>query len=122
MINNERQARQVGSNERQRWKLPEPESIKVNFGASINVKSGHIGLGMVAQDDGGQLMGAENVIIEGSFEVLMAESLGCRIALKWIHDQGWCKVELETSFLLHQAIKSSPGYSSQVGMIIQDCI
>ena len=69
------------------------------------------------------MIGAKNGHNIGSDNVLEAEALICQEALLWIKDKGLANIIFESySQLLVRAFNMAIFYSSNVGLILQDCM
>jgi hypothetical protein len=70
------------------WKIPSAGFVKVNWDASLNSKSGWVGLGCVIRNEEGSVLGAKCRAAKVSVDPLCAESMAALLAVifavKWV--------------------------------------
>ncbi len=70
------------------WKAPPESKIKINFDAAVNKHTGLVGLGMVARDSGGNVLGAKRLSIFLSIDAYTAELLAASYAVIFCLEAG----------------------------------
>jgi ribonuclease HI len=106
---------------RQSWWLPPPDGfIKVNWDASVNENQGWVGLGIVARDNNGFVLGAKSVTKEMVAEPSIAEAMGALCAMQFCQEAGFFDVLFEGGAAsVVKEINSSPPFLSKIGHFIE---
>jgi len=100
--------RTIPCNRQSRW-LPPPDGfIKVNSNASVNENQGWVGLGIVARDNNGFVLGEKIVTKEMVAEPSIAEAIGALCAMQFCQESGFFDVLFEgDATLVVKGINSS---------------
>jgi hypothetical protein len=92
-----------GSNICKSWKPPNAGFVKVNWDASLNLKSGMVGLGCVIRNEDGYVIGAKCCACRALVDPLCAEAMAALYALEFCCEMGFVNIESEGDSL--QVIK-----------------
>ncbi|XP_060959266.1 uncharacterized protein LOC133030514 [Cannabis sativa] len=104
------------------WIKPEENHIKINVDAALFHQEGSYGYALVARDSSANLIEAKTCFQGGYYTAEIVEALGIKEALSWIKRENWTNVQIESDSLLSvQAIRSNQHFSSNFGLLIQDC-
>jgi ribonuclease HI len=112
--------RTIPCNRHSRWLPPPDQLIKVNWDASINEDQGWVGLGIVARDRNGFVLGAKSVTKELVAEPSIAEAIGALCAMHFCQEAGFFDVWFEgDAASMVKKINSSPPFLSKIGHFIE---
>ncbi|KAK3194881.1 hypothetical protein Dsin_026191 [Dipteronia sinensis] len=103
------------------WPHPSPGVFKVNCDASIDVKGGRIGFGLVIRDTSGFVMVASSQVIVGNFNAQVAEASAILRGIQLSKDCGFspCIFEFDAEVVIRW-INSSSHLESVCGAILSD--
>jgi ribonuclease HI len=102
------------------WLKPPEGTIKVNFDAAINKNSGLLGLGVIARDCMGFVLGARRLSKYMVIDAHPAELMAASYAVSFCLDAGFFHVIFEGDALnVIREINSNPPYSSKHGHFIE---
>jgi ribonuclease HI len=82
-----------GSNKSKLWKLPDAGFMKVNWDASLNLKSGMVGLRCVIRNKDGYVVGAKCCACKAHVDPLLAEAMAFLFALEFCCEMGFVNIE-----------------------------
>lgn len=95
------------------WQPPPPNLIKVNWNAATNIKEGCIGIGIVARDCGGHVLGGKCMYFPMAVEAKIAEAMAAIHAVLFCKEVGFLDVIFESDALqVIREINSKPPYAS----------
>ncbi|XP_042984782.1 uncharacterized protein LOC122313674 [Carya illinoinensis] len=77
------------------WNPPPAGFLKINWDAAICEEKGIIGLGLIARDQGGQVVGTKKITQAGFNDPLLAEAIGAYQAVKMAMEMGYVCVLFE---------------------------
>ncbi|KAH7840577.1 hypothetical protein Vadar_018810 [Vaccinium darrowii] len=77
------------------WKPPDGNCVKINVDGALSVNNYMGGLGLVARDSAGNLLGARMESLRGTFSVRTIEALGVRRALETALEWNYTHVIVE---------------------------
>ncbi|KAJ9170701.1 hypothetical protein P3X46_018791 [Hevea brasiliensis] len=102
------------------WRLPKQNALKCNADAAFIPESRHAGIAWIVRDQYGRNKGGKLSVVQGIFNLFLAEARGFREALSWVKDRGYdCPIEFETdSMMVVQAIQGLKVDNSYFGSII----
>jgi ribonuclease HI len=104
-----------------KWQAPPPGWVKANWDASVDIKSGKVGLGAVVRDSLGNLHAAQTRSIPGLWDPTSAEALAALMAAKLCQEMGWSHIQLEgDAKALIEAVKSMESDESRRGHLTED--
>jgi ribonuclease HI len=102
------------------WQPPPPDLIKVNWDAATNIKEGCIGIGIVARDCGGHVLGAKSMYFPMVVDAKTAEAMAAIHAVLFRKDAGFLDVIFERDALqVVQEMNSKPPYASRIGHYVE---
>jgi len=102
------------------WKTPPEGIIKVNFDAAINKKTGFMGMGVIARDYMGNLLGAKRLSKSMLIDAHIAELMAASYAVTFSLEVGFFDVIFEEDALnVIREVNSSPPYLSRSGHFIK---
>jgi hypothetical protein len=102
------------------WQPPFPGSIKINWDASINNSLGCIGIGVMARDYAGKVVGAKCLYRRQSFTPDTAEMCAALEAVVFCKEAGFRDVIMEGDALnVVKEINSNPPYLSRLGHFVE---
>jgi ribonuclease HI len=102
------------------WKAPLESKIKINFDAAVNKHTGLVGLGMVARDSGGNVLGATRLSRFLSIDAYTAELLAASYAVIFCLETGFFDIIVEGDALkVIKDVNSIPPFLSQNGHLIE---
>ncbi|CAN1292379.1 Putative ribonuclease H protein At1g65750 [Linum perenne] len=81
---------------RNRWSRPDLGAIKINIDAALFFDAGRYGVGLVARDAQGSLIGYRQQLFPGTPPANEAEANGLIEAIRWAEVMGWTRVVYET--------------------------
>jgi len=103
------------------WFPPPRGTIKINWDASLNIKRGWIGLGVIARDNNGFFLGARSVTKQVSADPNLAEAMAALLALQFSKEAGFFDVIFEgDATKVINEINSEPPYPSRIGHFIEN--
>jgi len=103
------------------WFLPPMGTIKINWDASLNIKRGWIGLGVIARDNNGLFLGARSVTKQVKADPNLAEVMAALLAVQFSKEVGFFDVILEgDAAKVINEINSEPPYSSRIGHFLEN--
>ena len=106
----------------QKWKPPEPGSLKLNVDASVHPGAQSFKVGMVLRDHMGSFVAGKTLCLPGQVSVFEAEAIGMDEALSWILSRPLHRTVIETDSLLTvQAITKTEAIRLEVGNVIDSC-
>jgi len=109
-------------NRHNQWTPPQNGVIKLNWDASINSKKGWNGLGMVARDSNGEVLGARSTTKEPMADPSTAEVMAALCAMQFCKEAGFFEVIFEgDAARVIKEINSTPPFLSKIGHFIE-CI
>ena len=79
----------------QRWQAPPDGFVKINFDGGICVHERLGGLGVIARDSGGNVLGALQTVVKEVMEPVVVEAYAAAKALEFGKDMGFQKIILE---------------------------
>ncbi|XP_062152012.1 uncharacterized protein LOC133860414 [Alnus glutinosa] len=95
------------------WKPPPPGVIKINFDAAMNKQAGFLGIGIVARDCMGNLLGAKRLTVRLATNSHIAEFMAASHAVIFTREVGFFDVIFEGDAMkVIKEVKSSPPYYS----------
>ncbi|KAI8554464.1 hypothetical protein RHMOL_Rhmol05G0101200 [Rhododendron molle] len=77
------------------WCLPPPGIIKLNIDGAVDKSGGLVGVGIVARDHAGQILGTTSIPFPGLFSSRIVEALGFREALVTAANKGFSSIIVE---------------------------
>jgi ribonuclease HI len=96
------------------WMKPPEGTIKVNFNAAINKNSGLLGLGVIARDCMGYVLGAKRLSKHMFIDAHPAELMAASYAVSFCLEAGFFHVIFEGDALnVIREVNSNPPYSSK---------
>jgi ribonuclease HI len=102
------------------WMKPPEGTIKVNFDAAINKNSGLLGLGVIARDCMGYLLGAKRLSKHMLIDAHSAELMAASYAVSFYLEVGFFHVIFEGDALnVIREVNSNPPYLSKSGHFIE---
>jgi hypothetical protein len=102
------------------WQPPFPGSVKINWDSSINKSFGCIGIGVVARDYAGKVLGAKCSYRKQSFALDIAEMCAALEAVVFCKEAGFRDVIMEGDALnVVKEINSNPPYLSRLGHFVE---
>ncbi|CAN1254127.1 Putative ribonuclease H protein At1g65750 [Linum perenne] len=105
-----------------RWHKPPVGVVKINLDAALFDNSRRQGLGMVARDAEGGLLGVKQTVIPGVSIVKEAEASCLREAIWWAMEMGLAQVIFETDSLsVQQAVEAGYADATEFGKIVGEC-
>ena len=101
------------SREVQKWKKPPQGIIKINFDGSFKVAERKGGIGVIARDDKGDIVGAAQAINQGITDPLVVEATAAIRALMFAKDMGFTRIILEGDalMLITKILQAQPSLS-----------
>ncbi|KAK6162987.1 hypothetical protein DH2020_002828 [Rehmannia glutinosa] len=79
----------------QEWQPPSPNSVKINFDATVSASKCCGGLGIVARDHNGLSLGWRRRVIHGRIHPTTAEALAARDDVYFAKENGWRNIVVE---------------------------
>ena len=79
----------------QQWRPPEPEHVKLNFDVAVFNSLNMAGIGVIARDWNGAMLGALSMLISLSQTANEMEAIACRKAVQFAKELGLQKVVIE---------------------------
>ncbi|XP_012850757.1 PREDICTED: uncharacterized protein LOC105970477 [Erythranthe guttata] len=111
------------SNPIPKWRCPEPEVIKLNFDASVNVALGSVGIGIMARSHTGECVGWSSHFLLQSLDPTSAEAKAAYYAMIFAREKGWRKIIVEgDSSTVISSINGATEDRSMHGAIIADIL
>lgn len=105
------------------WCLPPPGIIKFNVDGAVDMSGGLVGVGIVARDHAGQILGTVSIPFPGLFSPRTAEALGFREALITAANKGFSSIIVEgDSIQIVQALTQVGKSFSDCSSILSDCL
>jgi len=99
-----------------RWLPPPDGHVKVNWDAFINEDKGWVGLGIVARDCKGFVLGAKSITKEFVAEPNIAEAMGALCTMHFCQQAGFLDVWFDgDAASVVKEINSSPPFLSKIG-------
>lgn len=123
--NNSRYRRPIssGSTPHSRWLLPPIGCIKFNVDGAVRRQTGIVGVGIVARDYSGIILGTTSIPFPGLFSPRSAEALAFREALVLAANKGFSSIIVEGDSLeVVQALTQDGKTFSDCGSILSDCL
>ncbi|CAH9122743.1 unnamed protein product, partial [Cuscuta epithymum] len=112
----EHQARESTS----RWRKPPEGSIKVNVDAALGAGSGRRAWAWVARNAQGDFLAGGSQTVQAKWTAAVTEAIGVREVIRWIKEQRWQQVKLETySMMITSGIMDREG-DSYFDTILED--
>jgi ribonuclease HI len=103
------------------WTPPPSGTIKVNWDASLNMKKGWIGLGMIARDSNRFCLGARSVTKQVNVDPKTAEVMAALFAMQFNKEVDFLNVIFESNTAqVVKDINSEPPYVSWVSHFIEN--
>ena len=105
----------------QKWIAPPTGFVKNNFDGSVNTERRRGGIGIVARDSNGRLLGYHNEVLEGIRDPQAAEFIAATRAMEWSLEQGSMSVHVEGDALnvINSINKGNVDFSA-MGNLIQE--
>lgn len=105
------------------WNPPPPTIIKFNVDGATNKEEGVVGVGIVARDHLGQILGASSVPFTGFFSPRSVEAMGFREALVIAANKGISNIIVEGDCAqVVQALTQARNLFSDCNSILSDCL
>jgi ribonuclease HI len=107
----------------QRWSPPPTGLIKINWDVALNIKEGCIGMGIVARNCMGEVMGAKSVIRPIMVDPKIAEAMAALWTVLFCKEVGFIDVIIEgDATQVLDEINSPPPYLSNTGQFTESII
>jgi ribonuclease HI len=102
------------------WQTPPEDTIKVNFDAAINKNTGFIGLGLIARDHKGYLLGAKCLTKSFLTDAHTVELMAASYAVNFCSEVGLFNVIFEGDALnVIREVNSNPPFLSRSGHFVE---
>ena len=79
----------------QKWKKPPHGIVKINFDGNVRKADKRKGVGVIAKDDKGKVLGAVQATIDVIIELAVIEAYAANRGLLFAHQMGFTKIILE---------------------------
>ena len=107
--------------EKQIWSKPPLNVIKINFDGSVNEEGRKGGIGVIARDENGEVMGALQTSVEGITDPSSIEAHAACQAIQFAYNMGFMNIILEGDALeIINQINHPASSLSSIGNILED--
>ena len=117
--NHREDGRKVRDN--QRWQKPPENVIKINFDGSVSTTNRRGGIGVIARDNNGEVVGVLQASIRGITDPNVIEAYAAAKAILFGQQMGFTRIILEGDALMviNKILQTSPSLSNN-GNLVDD--
>ncbi|XP_017628466.1 uncharacterized protein LOC108471345 [Gossypium arboreum] len=113
-------SRRANEVEKDIWKPPKDDTIKINFDASFNQHTGRSVSGILARNKDGLIMAACTFPWENVPDPVMAEAIACLQAVTMAEEMGFQDVVEEDALTVIRKLKSPDDDMSNISSLIRE--
>lgn len=81
------------------WAKPRQNTVKITVDAAVFTDQGASGIGVIARDHAGDMLGARTRYFPEALNPSMVEAIAVKEALSWVKEKGWCSIVIESDCL-----------------------